>query len=495
MPRDKRKPGNKSLTPREAEKQINESAERLLHLLRMGSESPGAKGKIPNASASQWADNVATIRARLKTSGVRTRDIYRAGQDGLLGQLWEDMNAFSKAITALSKPGTRQLKDYKYYLAIVEAVSNLPGENLLDLVRELTVGVKIDETVEGIPEWCFRIHQQLRLVANRVGRKHGLREKFRQLASVREQHLRLGGECVWPDDEYSFEEGYYTPKPNVVVADALQQYRALNIPALLQLTEKQSSATLQELARVAGEDSELTELAVTLRDIFIEQPQRRRLARNTYFSDTDPMDQGIANLSGKTLVLSWIGDALESLPIHYAGFLNVEAPSWSDPGQQAFDLYHSERMVRSVEEFDPVELKLFSAELLPDTEKLMSVGNGAFLAADHLALFLYPSPDENEVIVLAKIGNDEGTNLVPLDIAHLSLWGNATVFAKDRPREFPYQCDSLRKYLMRVIKDGSLERDWGSTATALDQCPLWSIGEELEAAESAFMTMEEETIA
>ena len=95
----------------------------------------------------------------------------------------------------------------------------------------------------------------------------------------------------------------------------------------------------------------------------------------------------------------------------------------------------------------------------------------------HCAVYLYPDPQTESFQPIMKCDSEEGQRLIPLDAANLDLLRTSMVINSRSPREFPFVTESLIRYLRRVIKDGSLKKDWEQTIWRLGECPLWSVSE------------------
>ena len=102
--------------------------------------------------------------------------------------------------------------------------------------------------------------------------------------------------------------------------------------------------------------------------------------------------------------------------------------------------------------------------------KLMELGDGF-----QLVIFLYPNEKCDGLIPIIKLGAEEGMHIAPLDAQYISMLSESVVLPKGRPREFPYQTESLMSYLKQAIANGQLEADWERTSGLIDQCPLWSL--------------------
>lgn len=426
----------------------------------------GKEGKISHSQRSQWAKNVQSLIGELKESGFGTKDLYNAGKSESFYATYEDSQAYSKNLTAMQKADSpKQVVGYNKYLELIELISCLTGQSLGTLAVRLTEGVSIVGDISAIPDGCFELSRKLESIACRVGRQKGLIKKFQLLAEKRERHLCSGGGCVWPDVQWSFEDDTYTPLPGKCigagpwVGDAQQ---ALLDPEYSDLTVGSLRITEEDDPLVADGKREF-------RAEYIENPAKRRLARNAYYVDSSTAysDQRSApTISGKLMTISPYEDSLFVLPLHFAGIM--EEPERLKNIRGKYLISQREELWGPLEwAWNQEPIKSY---LGPESDL-----HGWFSAGHHLAIFLYPNESMNGLVPIIRLGGEEWCFVAPLDATTISEMAESVILPKNTPRTFPYQTESLITYLEMIIESGELERDWKESADLLDQCPLWNV--------------------
>lgn len=413
--------------------------------------------KIPIQQRSQWAKNVRSIVQRLKESGFGTSDLYNASVDVGFTDSYEDVQGYSKTLSALQKDKTgKQVAAYNKYLEFIELVSNLTGETLEQLALELMEGITLNDEKLGIPDGCFRLARSLQLIVNRVAKEHGLVEKFAELALKRERHLCSGGECVWPVESFLFEVGDYTPKPGKLLEDV--EYGSM-VEQILLMNPEYRGRTIESV-RMLGAEAPFFDYLQGLYAQYVEEPMQRRLASNTYYEPLGSEEKT------RRITLAVDGGAAAYLPVHYVGMLVDE-----------IEFIRGRCLVRGVDELSGELKRAFKSEITiceVGAENIME----KILDTEQFAIFLYPNQRGDAVIPVIKNGCDEGKIMLELDADVISWISEySVVLPKNTARVFPFQTESLASYLESAISSGELEKDWRNTAHYLDQCPLWNASE------------------
>ena len=278
---------------------------RLLFELQRLSNLKGSAGKIPDSQTqrAQWAKNVSKILTELKQTGFGISDLYNAGSEKFLGT-YEDPQAYSKNLSAMQKHGSKKhLVGYKKYLEFIELVSRLTGDDMTRLAGRLTEGISFSSEFAAIPEGCYELAKKLEIIANRVGRQKGLVDKFQELACLREEHLCAGGSCVWPDTEWNFEEGIYTPMPGKRLGDG-PWFGDLQCELM---GPDYDELSVSELRENPDDSPAVRDGKRDFRKMYIENPALRRLGRNAFYCDSEVADDDIRSATtttGKLMTIS-----------------------------------------------------------------------------------------------------------------------------------------------------------------------------------------------
>jgi hypothetical protein len=442
-------------TAEEMSADISAKGVRALAELQQLSGLKGKAGKIPDVEEQRalWAKNVRSILEEIRASGFSAVDLYNSSTENSFRNKYEDAQAYSKNLTAMQMVDSpKQVVGYNRYYEFIKLVSHLSGQSLQKLAARITEGVALVGDLAAIPEGCFQLAREMEIIANRVGRREGLVEKFQKLSTIRERHLCSGGSCVWPDYEGSFDDGIYTPRPGLKVLDAggsgNAQCAVINDPDL-------QFQTIGSLMEDENDDPLIAQGKRDYRAMYIDDPALNRLAKNTYYEN-----------GGGEMRVSPDEDPLFTLPIHFGGIM---AEPWLlDHIKGRYLIRHREELSGYLEHafnFDPIE------DFIGAKSDLYSQFSDGF----YLAIFLYPNEDMNGLKPIVKLGADEFCFMAPLDALHISELAESVVLPKDVPYELPYQTESLLSYLHKVIESGELESSWRDTAYLLDQCPLWSL--------------------
>lgn len=440
------------------------NTETLTRLKNLSTQK-GSSGKIPKPQRARWAGNVESIVKRLKASGYGLQDLFAASVSEDFKRSYEDAQAYSKNLSAMQNAeSSRQVVGYKKYLEFIELVDALTGESLPQLAAELSEGIALIDGNADIPDGCFELARQLEIIANRVGKSSGLIDQFRELAQVRERHLCSGGSCVWPDDSYSFDDGYYTPRPGKNIGEIVEwggeAEREVNQP-------KYHNQSVESLQEMPDDDPLLKEGKRSLREKYIEHPKLRRLANNTYFIDSEcAIYNEYTAPSRKSLTLSRFSDSLAALPVHYAGVMIDDF----DVDQHIRGRY----LIRDKAEMCVDTEYVFNLDSL-ETSEGPEIEVAELVHGFHLAIFLYPNENCDGLIPIIHLCCDEMAHVAPLDARTISMEAENVVFPKMRPKIFPYQTESLMSYLKAAVASGELESDWEKSAHLLKQCPLWNV--------------------
>jgi hypothetical protein len=445
----------------------NKDAKTLAHLQQL-SKNAGSAGKIPPAQRPQWAKNVRSMMGGLKDLGFGVSDLFHASAEESFAETYEDVQAYSKNINAMQKGNSRkQVVGYKRYLEFIELVARLTGEDLQRLAVELTQGVALEGELVAIPEDCFDLARQLEIIANRVGRQFGITEQYGELGRIREAHLSSGGDCVWPDVQWSFEEGEYTPVPARKICDLSAFWGEAQIA--LRENAEYYNQTIGSLCVTEDDDPLLAEGKRSLRSSYIENPAKRRLAKNAYFVAPEiSIGNAVPTASGLEPTISPFDDPLFVLPIHYAGVM-VEP--------ELLTYIKGSYLIRERAELTPDLETAFDLEPVNTYEGRESELCRIFTGGWHFAIFLYPNERCDGLIPIIRLGGEEGSYIAPLDARYMSELADAIVLPKDQARKFPYQTESLLSYLKAAITNGEIESDWEKSSYLLKECPLWNVGE------------------
>jgi hypothetical protein len=278
--------------------------------------------------------------------------------------------------------------------------------------------------------------------------------------------LCSGGNCVWPDDDFSFEEGYYTPMPGKTIGEIGAGRGA----AECELSDpKYHDQTIGSLQVMEDDYALLAEGKRSFREVHIEHPAARRLAKNTYFIDSRcAIYESGETSSGKSLTVSIFGDQLAMLPVHYAGvMLQADFISRDDYIRGRYLIRDKAELSGYIEDaFNQDSLETYEG---PESD-LAGLDEGF-----QLAIFLYPNEKCDGLIPIVKLGAEEGTYIAPLDARYISMNTETVVFPKNQPRDFPYQTESLMSYLKNAIASGELESDWEKSSELMELCPLWKV--------------------
>jgi hypothetical protein len=469
---------------RAQEEALHAEGSKVLAVLAAAATASGAKGKIPRDQRAQWSRNVQNILNRLEANGYRTREIYEAGLGLPDVRDYEDLGAFRKVLRAISITGEKQQTGYSFYLDLIRRASQLPGEDLFTLGRELTSNISLSNELTGIPEEAFRIARQLELIAKELDRKHDLLNTFRVLAEIRERHLCEGGTCVWPDSSFRFEDGDYTPRPGLTVRQALK----LTNSSIDLAARKQRGKNAENVLDLALSDPRLA-TRVSKPDLdrllqqLVQKPLLRRQARHAYHIDSELHPE--PTTPGDNLVLSWVDDALHVLPVYYAGVL-FDAIGEPKPKRYTF---------RATSELWQDGARAYGTEPLPETDYLFAPDSDAerrFIQEQHCAIFLYPDPQLRTLLPVIKTGCEEWTYLHPIDAVHLNALDGSLIFDRHSSRAFPLEAESLMTHLARVIQDGSLAAEWERSLWRLGDCPLWSVTDRTHPEQQRLLSLREE---
>lgn len=436
--------------------------------LKAKAELSGSRGKIPAVQRPQWATNLAEIRERLKDKGYTTRRLYESGNVQIFLPEIEDFEAFTKMINAMSRAGKKQLSGYGKYLGLLELMSKATREPLVELVMELTQGIPMDLTVTGIPTECIQVARQLDRIAQRVSQAGNLIAKFKRLAEIREEHLKLGGQCVWPDDLDSFEDDYQT-RPEIRLCEArlsgeemktARQFRILD----LEIGSKWPSRL--------DDNVEVQALRARLLDEYIDRPQRRRLAKFAYHYAPD--DEPYNPFYPVPLVVGPFQGDIECMPQHHVGILADDVCE-TRLGRMSFQ--------------SPAEL---TQDMKSRFEYAEQHGKSECLDAGDFTLFLYPDSDCESLLVCFRSEYQEWSHVLPLNTTILHAIGDRFLMPLQKPEKYPYVAQTLLAYLAGVIKDGSLEKSWVRSSKNLELCPLWEIGRQMDEEYAALYRFDQE---
>lgn len=437
---------------------------KVLTVLQELAMKTGSAGKLPVSERELWARNAHAIRARVGATGAGTAALFEAARShaGDADDAPTDYEAFKKQLSDLCKPGRRQVKAYAGYLRFIEAVAQLTGEELTGLASELCTDIELEGKVSGLSARANSLANILGIVANRVGAKYDLVSQFQRLARLRERQLAMGGDCVWPDFHMAFEDGDYSPRPGLLVSEALVRLHASKQDLALARKARLLDRPLDSAGSVKPGSPE-SDLVQQLQGHFVHKPAQRQLAREAYYRESTLEEFGVSPLEsagGRAIVLKPFQECLGCLPMHYAGFLVTIHNGYGD------------RRFRDMSEMDHDTRWNFEQPFLQSLHGAGSDFETALTMRNHFAVFLYPDPGGQKLLPVAKIGEEEAICVVPLDAAHLHELANWIVLAADRPRELPYASESLLTYLERVVRNGTLEADWSRTVRYLEECPM-----------------------